>query len=190
MKTCETLFSTDTGSKNEGCFLSEMEFLNSPVQSPDGGHFETVHYSKEWRLGMQFETDLGIMPDMWSVSSAMNDPRPNGRSIFDARFSDHSVGRARGGRAMVWDSRGTVDSMKVLDKDGDGKLSAKEMRAENFDLAMEMMKQADARQDAFEDAGLNMGSAHMAGGRFYNQHDQSYKAELKLAAGSGLSDKY
>lgn len=167
-----------------------MEFLSSPTQNPDGGHYETIHFSKDWKLGMKFEEDLGLVPPMWSVSSAMNDPRPNGRAMFDARFIERPAGRARGGRAMVWDSRGTVDSKALLDKDGDGKLSTTELRAQNFDTAMELMKAADKRQDAFEDAGLNMGSAHMAGGKFFNQVDTSYKAQLKLAAGSQLSDAY
>lgn len=44
------------------------------------------------------------------MSSKMDDPRPNGVSIFDARFINTPVGRARAGRSMVWDARGTVDA--------------------------------------------------------------------------------
>jgi len=59
---------------------------------------------------MKTETDLGLAPPPWSTSSQMNDPRPNGRSIFDARFVESPMGRARGGRSMVWDARGTANA--------------------------------------------------------------------------------
>ena len=70
-------------------------------------HYETKHFSNQWRLDMKKEISLGLMPADWSTSSQMNDPRPNGRSMFDARFVESPMGRARGGRAMVWDARGT-----------------------------------------------------------------------------------
>jgi hypothetical protein len=40
----------------------------------------------------------------------MDDPRPNGKAIFDARFIESPVGRARAGRSMVWDPRGTANA--------------------------------------------------------------------------------
>ena len=57
---------------------------------------------------MKAEVDLGLMPSEWSTSSQMNDPRPNGRSIFDARFVESPMGRARGGRSIMWDPKGTM----------------------------------------------------------------------------------
>lgn len=62
---------------------------------------------------MKSEVDLGLVPANWSTSSQMNDPRPNGRSMFDARFIESPMGRARGGRSMVWDSRGTANAGKT-----------------------------------------------------------------------------
>jgi hypothetical protein len=81
------------------------QFFSSVGAASRTSHFESRHYSPKWRLDMQSETDLGIMPPAWSTSSKMDDPRPNGRSIFDARFIESPMGRARGGRSMVWDSR-------------------------------------------------------------------------------------
>lgn len=153
-------------------------------------HYETRHYSEKWRLDMEDEAKLGIAPPMWSTTSQMNDPRPNGKSLFDARFVSSPMGRARGGRSMVWDPRGTANvggpvraenrdsawfaadmadetaagnqsaianqygqntnlsvfdnadlalaqmsklQKKLMDKDGDGQLSAEELRANGFD---------------------------------------------------------
>ena len=153
-------------------------------------HFETRHYSEKWRLDMQDEAKLGLAPAEWSTSSQMNDPRPNGKSMFDARFANSPMGRARGGRSMVWDPRGTANvggpvkaenrdsawfandmadetaagassaianqygqntnltvfdnadlalaqmsklQKKLMDKDGDGQLSAEELKANGFD---------------------------------------------------------
>lgn len=53
-----------------------------------------------------------------------------------------------------------------------------------------MMDKADQLQDAAEDAGLNMGSAHAAGGRFFKEAETSGGAQLVLAAGANFSDKY
>lgn len=70
-------------------------------------HFEKVHEGN-FKLNMKYEVDLGLAPADWSVSSKMDDPRPNGKAIFDARFVESPVGRARAGRSMVWDPRGTA----------------------------------------------------------------------------------
>lgn len=72
-------------------------------------HFEKVHEG-DFRLSMKYEADLGLAPPDWSVSSKMDDPRPNGKAIFDARFIESPVGRARAGRSMVWDPRGTANA--------------------------------------------------------------------------------
>ena len=45
-------------------------------------HIEKPHYG-EFRLSMKTEIDLGIAPADWSVTSAMNDPRPLGRPMFE-----------------------------------------------------------------------------------------------------------
>ena len=70
------------------------------------GHNERVHYSDKWRCDMKAEVDLGLAPATWSTSSRMNDPRPNGYSLFDARFVDSPMGRARAGRSIK-DRKGT-----------------------------------------------------------------------------------
>ena len=70
---------------------------------------------------MKAEIDLGLAPPEWSVSSKMDDTRPNGKAIFDARFSGNAMGRARGGYSMVADARGMEATA--------GKLQ----RAENMD---------------------------------------------------------
>jgi hypothetical protein len=77
------------------------------TEAPSTKHYEAVHEGP-FKLGMEYETDLGLAPAAWSVSSAMADPRPNGKAIFDARFIESPVGRARAGRSMVWDPQGTA----------------------------------------------------------------------------------
>ena len=59
---------------------------------------------------MKEETELGIAPVDWSTPSQMNDPRPNGKPLFDARFHGTPLGRARAGRSMTWDPRGTANA--------------------------------------------------------------------------------
>ncbi len=139
-------------------------------------HIEKPHYG-EFRLNMKTEIGLGMAPADWSVTSAMNDPRPLGRPMFDARFVENPVGRARGGRNMEWSPVGTADAGMTT-------------KAQNVDLVAAMADKADAIQDAAEDAGLNMGSAHMAGGRFFKEAETSGGAQLVLAAGANLTDKY
>ena len=85
-----------------------MEFLpqkRSGVSSPPP-IFNNVNMT-QWRLDMKAEEYMGLAPAPWSTSSQMNDPRPNGRSIFDARFVESPMGRARAGRGS-WDPRGVV----------------------------------------------------------------------------------
>jgi hypothetical protein len=40
----------------------------------------------------------------------MKDARPNGKPQFDARFLNTPMGRARAGRSVVWDPRGTENA--------------------------------------------------------------------------------
>lgn len=79
-------------------------------QSSNTRHFEHRHVSSRWRMDMGEETRLGLVPADWSTTSSMSDPRPNGRQIFDARFSGTPMGRARAGRSMAWDPRGTMNA--------------------------------------------------------------------------------
>ena len=96
----------------------------SPPRTGGPRHFEDLHYSPMWRLDMKGETALGVAPAEWSLSSQMNDPRPNGRCIFDARFIESPVGRSRAhGDGKVWDPRGVVFG-------GDALAFAEEMRDE------------------------------------------------------------
>lgn len=76
-----------------------MEFLGSPPKYGIQGRKIYSPYS------MAHEEDMGIVPSAWSTSSQMRDPRPNGRSIFDARFSDTPMGRSRGYNGIIWDPR-------------------------------------------------------------------------------------
>lgn len=73
-------------------------------------HFEQLHYGNSWNLDMREEEKLGLVPKAWSTSNAMNDPRPNGRAIFDARHVHSPVARtkAHGGHSSPWDPRGVV----------------------------------------------------------------------------------
>jgi hypothetical protein len=72
-------------------------------------HYESVHHGP-FQLSMAYEEELGLAPAKWSVSSKMDDPRPNGKAIFDARHIESPVGRARAGRSMVWDPKGTANA--------------------------------------------------------------------------------
>jgi len=94
-------------------------------------HYEEVHQGA-FKLGMEYEIALGLAPPDWSVSSKMDDPRPNGKALFDARFIETPVGRAKAGRSMVWDPRGTAHA-------GETK------KAENWDAAA----MADAAEEDF-----------------------------------------
>lgn len=73
-------------------------------------HFESPHFADGFTLDMKKQEDLGLIPPQWSVSSAMKDARPNGKPQFDARFLNTPMGRARAGRSVVWDPRGTENA--------------------------------------------------------------------------------
>ena len=64
---------------------------------------------------------LGLSPPDWSTSSAMNDARPNGRALFDARFIHSPAARMRSGK--MFDPRGVVFG-------GDAMFAASEMADE------------------------------------------------------------
>ena len=85
---------------------AEKALLPRSRDKPDR-HYEAIHEGP-FKLGMEYEISLGLAPENWSVSSKMDDPRPNGKAMFDARFVESPVGRARAGRSMVWDPMGTA----------------------------------------------------------------------------------
>jgi hypothetical protein len=79
-------------------------------------HFESRHDVDGWKLDMRAEIELGLAPPEWSTSSQMDDTRPNGKSLFDARFSGNAMGRARGGYSMMADARGMEATAGKLQK--------------------------------------------------------------------------
>jgi len=103
-------------------------------------HYESPHYSDGHTLDMKKQEDLGLMPPAWSVTSAMKDERPNGKPQFDARFLNTPMGRARAGRSIVWDPRGTMNS-------------GGPQRLENIDITQVMAKKyAEMTNKAAESA--------------------------------------
>lgn len=103
-------------------------------------HYESPHYSDGFTLDMKKQEDLGLMPPAWSVTSAMKDERPNGKPQFDARFLNTPMGRARAGRSIVWDPRGTVNAGGT-------------QRLENIDITLAMAKKyAEMTNKAAESA--------------------------------------
>jgi hypothetical protein len=102
---------------------SRKEGIRSPPPSRTH-HFEDLHFSRKWRMDLKAETAHGLFPAEWSTSSQMRDPRPNGRSIFDARFTHSPMGRLRStGGGKMWDPRGVVSG-------ADPMLAAEEMKDE------------------------------------------------------------
>ena len=77
-------------------------------------HFEHAHHGT-WTMDMKKEVSLGLAPAEWSVSSAMNDPRPNGKAFFDARFINNPIPRHNAGLKMTWDAVGLANA-KAEDK--------------------------------------------------------------------------
>lgn len=82
---------------------------------------------------MAHEEDMGIVPSAWSTSSQMRDPRPNGRSIFDARFSDTPMGRSRGYNGIIWDPRSIVSPFGTTGMKGAASIDARTFAADMAD---------------------------------------------------------
>lgn len=118
-------------------------FVPSPPKAGATMHHEAIHYGDSWMLDMKKETELGIAPKDWSTTSQMNDERPNGRSIFDARFHHNAMGRARGGHSMTWDPTGVAAQRGKLQK------------AVNMDSAFFAEDMADETAAAEASADLN-----------------------------------
>ena len=87
----------------------------------------------QWRLDMKVEMSMGLAPADWSVSSAMNDPRPNGRCIFDARFTDSPMGRARKSDGIIWDPRAVVSPLGTTGKRGAQHIDARAFASDMAD---------------------------------------------------------
>ena len=95
--------------------------------------------SDKWRLDMKAEIDHGFAPADWSVSSKMNDPRPGGRHLFDARFVHSPMARLRSTKGQaIWDPRGIVSGADPMaaaedmkDETAAAKISAEANKIEN-----------------------------------------------------------
>jgi hypothetical protein len=87
----------------------------------------------KWRLDMRDEVALGLAPPMWSTSSQMNDPRPNGCSIFDARFYQSPMGRSRASGGRIWDPNAIVSAQGTTGKIGAESLDARAFAADMAD---------------------------------------------------------
>ena len=122
--------------------LQPNAFVPSGPKSRQPMNIEATHYGKHM-LDLALETELGICPPEWSTTSQMNDTRPNGRSMFDARHVGSPMGRARGGHAMEWDPTGVAANR--------GKLA----KAINKDSAFFAADMADETAAAEKSADLN-----------------------------------
>ena len=84
------------------------------VHTPEGGwqtrDIQDSAVGSKWRFDMAEEVQLGLAPPEWSTTSQMKDPRPMGKSLFDARFCNSPMGRARGGYSMHIDARGIAQT--------------------------------------------------------------------------------
>ena len=98
---------------NLGAYWGRLDGPPNPNLSPNPRarapiHFESRHYNK-WTLDMATEETLGLSPPMWSTTTGEmggKGARPLGKSLFDARFHDNAMGRARGGYSLLRDARG------------------------------------------------------------------------------------
>ena len=117
-----------------------MEFVPSPPK-------QMKSYAQAWQdklasggfdvrtpFSMANEEGMGLVPSRWSTSSQMNDPRPNGRSIFDARFMDSPMGRSRAGNGVIWDPRAIVSPFGTTGQKGAMSIDA---RTYATDMAVE-----------------------------------------------------
>ena len=86
--------------KEQSPFYKIADKYGEPPQSRTH-HMESAHYyvdakrtvENKWTLDMKKEEELGLMPKLWSQSSKMDDKRPNGEAMFDARFVNSPVPR-------------------------------------------------------------------------------------------------
>jgi hypothetical protein len=132
---------SETGIARPGQARQLPSNYEKPAERGEGSkHFENVHVG-EWMLDMKREQALGLAPKDWSTSSQMNDPRPNGRAMFDARFYGNMMGRAAGGYSMMWDPTGVAAQA--------GKLKAAENMDSNF-VAADMADETAAAAESAE----------------------------------------
>lgn len=137
-------------------------------------HYESPHYSDGHTLDMKKQEDLGLMPPAWSVTSAMKDERPNGKPQFDARFLNTPMGRARAGRSIVWDPRGTVNS-------------GGPQRLENIDITQAMAKKYAAMTNKAAESAFF--AEYYDGVNTMGDDGQNAQQDLMLAQMSKLQKK-
>ena len=87
-----------------------FEYVHSPEKGWETREVSQDHVGTKWQFNMDDEVKLGLAPAEWSTTSQMNDPRPLGKSLFDARFVNSPMGRARGGYSMHVDARGIAQT--------------------------------------------------------------------------------
>ena len=136
-----------------------MEFVPSPPKNKS--------YAQAWKdkmssggfnistpFSMAAEEQMGLVPSPWSTSSMMADPRPNGRSVFDARFCDSPMGRARAREGIIWDPRAIVSPFGTTGSKGaatiDARTYAADMKDET-DAAAASDKKCAAKFNSVED---------------------------------------
>lgn len=113
-----------------------MEFLHPTRSTSPGKEPFAYPATDRWRLDMKAEIEMNLWPADWSVSSAMNDPRPNGRCIFDARHTDSPMGRARrtgASNGIIWDPRAVVSPYGTRSRHGAVHVGARAFAADMAD---------------------------------------------------------
>lgn len=100
------------------------QFLSSPPKTYAEAYRRAAHLPSSNAFSLAQEESMGLVPSRWSVSSAMNDTRPNGRSIFDARFCDSPMGRARASGGVIIDPRALVSPFGTTGTKGAHSLDA------------------------------------------------------------------
>lgn len=93
-----------------------FEYVHSPEKGWETRDVQSDHVGTKWQFNMDDEVRLGLAPPDWSTTSQMNDPRPLGKSLFDARFVASPMGRARGGYSLAQDARGIAQTKGQVKK--------------------------------------------------------------------------
>ena len=104
----------------------------------------------------------------------MKDERPNGKPQFDARFLNTPMGRARAGRAIVWDPRGTMNS-------------GGSQRLENIDITQAMAKKYAAMTNKAAESAFF--AEYYDGVNTMGDDGQNAQQDLMLAQMSKLQKK-
>ena len=104
----------------------------------------------------------------------MKDERPNGKPQFDARFLNTPAGRARAGRSIVWDPRGTMNSGGA-------------QRLENIDITQAMAKKYAAMTNKAAESAFF--AEYYDGVNTMGDDGQNAQQDLMLAQMSKLQKK-